>query len=477
MANSTTTRTPLRPTLTRAALGLALAGVGFSVACYAGVEGENPEALEERHGTVPGRWKLTPDISAISKHIYLDIDGSPLGAHKSSNCTGTFLPGSQVLKDYLLDNFDGIDFIGGYNCRAINHDPSKPTSIHGMGRALDIHVTCSGCAADNETGDEIAHWLIAHAEEIGLQRIIWDQSHWKAVGLDETYVYGGGHPHNDHLHIELNLDGGYGTTPWFQDGGADLPPVPGPQEPPSQDGCDNPCWPEYELGTYCGDGGQLLECGDFDNDGCTELVEVEACSDAALSCQGGGGQAQCCTGTFCDDDDSQFESAIEYIAGKGITNGCGDGEGGEPRYCPKEAATRAQVITMLGRASGMPQMDNDAFSDDDGHWAEGFINAAAYYGITQGIGDGKFGPQLDATRTHVAAFIVKVYDLPAAGADHFSDDDHQADWKQDVHNRLYEAGITNGCGTGKFCGDDTISREQLAAFLARCDKNLSQPSW
>src|SRR5690606_29053032 len=37
-------------------------------------------------------------------------------------------------------------------------------------------------------------------------------------------------------------------------------------------------------------------------------------------------------------------------------------------------------------------------------------------------------------------------------------------------NSLYEAGITSGCGTRKFCGGDSIPREQMAAFLARALK-------
>ena len=452
--------------------------------CYAGLEDGRPiEGLEDRGGATPGRWLMTEPVADVSRDVNVQIDGSPAGAHQASNCTGTFLPGAQVLRQYLRDNFEGVISIGGYNCRPINHDPSMQTSVHGLRRALDIHVTCAGCEADNETGDPVAHWLIEHAEEIGVQRIIWDASHWKAQGLEQTLTYGGGHPHNDHLHVELNLEGAYALTPWFAGAGPDIPPVPEPETPPEppppppQDGCPDPCWPDMELGTHCGGGERLVVCADHDGDGCTELREVDSCN-AGAQCHGNPGDALCCAGSFCDDEGSSLEGDIDYIADAGITEGCGTGVSGEPLYCPSDAGTRAMVITMLGRATGMPTMaDPDAFDDDDGHWAEGYINAARYYGITNGISETEFGPQLEATRTQTAAFIVRTYGLAEATADHFDDDDEMSSWKQDAHNRLYEAGLTNGCGPRRFCGDDTVTREQLAAFIARAHQSQPLPTW
>ena len=34
-------------------------------------------------------------------------------------------------------------------------------------------------------------------------------------------------------------------------------------------------------------------------------------------------------------------------------------------------------------------------------------------------------------------------------------------------NRLFEAGITVGCGPKQYCGDRTLPRQEMAAFLAR----------
>lgn len=99
-------------------------------------------------------------------------------------------------------------------------------SVHATGRALDIHIPLDRGRADNGLGDPIANWLIEHAEQIGIQFIIWDQWTWMA---DRTpgakgRVYGGAHPHHDHLHIELSPEGAAMQTPWFE--GEQLPPTP-----------------------------------------------------------------------------------------------------------------------------------------------------------------------------------------------------------------------------------------------------------
>jgi hypothetical protein len=68
----------------------------------------------------------------------------------------------------------------------------------------------------------------------------------------------------------------------------------------------------------------------------------------------------------------------------------------------------------------------------------------------------------------MAAFLVRALDLPPGGKDHFTDDGETV-FEAEI-NRLAAAGITRGCNppaNDRFCPDDTISRGQMAAFLAR----------
>ena len=67
----------------------------------------------------------------------------------------------------------------------------------------------------------------------------------------------------------------------------------------------------------------------------------------------------------------------------------------------------------------------------------------------------------------MAAFLVRALELEATG-DTF-DDSRGHLFEGDIR-RLAEAGITRGCNppsNTRFCPDDNVTREQMAAFLRR----------
>lgn len=165
-------------------------------------------------------------------------------------------------------------------------------------------------------------------------------------------------------------------------------------------------------------------------------------------------------GTFTDICSSPFREDIIYIQERGITNGCA-----ETRYCPKARVTRAQMASFLVRTLGLTPGGPDAFDDDDGTGAEADINALAAAGIARGCGVRKFCPRKTVTRAQMASFIVRGFKLPTGGPDAFDDDAgnvHESDI-----NALAANGITNGCGTRRFCPRARITREQMAAQLRR----------
>jgi hypothetical protein len=129
--------------------------------------------------------------------------------------------------------------------------------------------------ADNDLGDPIGNYLIEHAEEIGIQYIIWDRWTWngaRPAGSKER-MYGGAHPHHDHLHVEVSLEAADMNTAWFS----------GPMEMPSLEGCDpipadggtvdqsSRCFAAYGNATYwrdvadAGEGGTLIWTNAFEN--------------------------------------------------------------------------------------------------------------------------------------------------------------------------------------------------------------------
>ena len=86
-------------------------------------------------------------------------------------------------------------------------------------------------------------------------------------------------------------------------------------------------------------------------------------------------------------------------------------------------------------------------------------------GITIGCGGGRYCPLDFVTREQMASFLSRALRLDVTSTDFFTDDEaspHEADI-----NRLAAAGITLGCGGGHYCPADFVSREQMAAFLER----------
>ena len=86
-------------------------------------------------------------------------------------------------------------------------------------------------------------------------------------------------------------------------------------------------------------------------------------------------------------------------------------------------------------------------------------------GITSGCGGGKFCPKGTVTREQMASFLARALSLPASSMDFFTDDEasgHEADI-----NRLAASGITGGCADGEFCPTRAVTREQMASFLSR----------
>ena len=164
---------------------------------------------------------------------------------------------------------------------------------------------------------------------------------------------------------------------------------------------------------------------------------------------------------FSDDEGSVHQFNIGAVAAAGITTGCG-----EALYCPGAVVTRGQMASFLGRATGIaPDENGAAFSDVAGSTHRGYINALARAGEVGGYPDGTYRPDQPVSRAQMASFLVNAFDLPASDRDAFTDDDgttHEA-----KINAVAARGITSGCGGTSYCPGTSVTREQMASFLAR----------
>lgn len=196
----------------RSAIALSLVMAG---ACSS--ESGSDLASDDSEIAIKGRWTLPDDVRAIGADVRVDYDDAPFWS--PSACSGGLETGSAILREHLQQRFEIISSIGGYSCRR-NTANTRRLSVHGTGRALDIFVPRNGRAANNTEGDPVANWLVVHAQEIGVQLIIWDHSIWRANGTNEK-PYGGPIPHTDHIHAELTEEAAANTSIWFATDDAD----------------------------------------------------------------------------------------------------------------------------------------------------------------------------------------------------------------------------------------------------------------
>jgi MYXO-CTERM domain-containing protein len=203
-------------------------------ACTADYASEAQVESKQAALGIEGRWMPPAEVLAVGdmqNKIEFVGAGPWLG---EESCGSGLEPGTMVLGDYLEAYFPQVSLIGGFSCRPINGDPTQ-ASVHSTGRALDIHIPLTAEeGADNDLGDPIAHWLIRNADRIGIQLIIWDLSTWgpyRDPG-ERAQAYGGAHPHDDHLHVELTEAAAGLGAPWFDEDWAEPDIVECPALPP-----------------------------------------------------------------------------------------------------------------------------------------------------------------------------------------------------------------------------------------------------
>jgi len=135
------------------------------------------------------------------------------------------------------------------------------------------------------------------------------------------------------------------------------------------------------------------------------------------------------------------------------------------RFCPTGVVTREQMASFIVRMFALPPSTTDRFTDDEASVHEAAINALAAAGITGGCSTGGFCPRSSVTREQMASFLARAARIAAPGSDHFLDDERSVH-EGDI-NRAAAAGITGGCDQYRYCPRTVVTREQMAAFLHR----------
>ena len=162
-------------------------------------------------------------------------------------------------------------------------------------------------------------------------------------------------------------------------------------------------------------------------------------------------------------EDAYYYEAVQWALKQGITDGIGEG-----LFGPDQPCTRAQIVTFLWRAAGCPEPKNtSSFAD---------IPAESYYaravawavenGITTGTASGTFAPDAPCDRAQSVTFLFRAMGEGTEGGAAFSDVPAGSYYENAVAWAA-ENGITAGTSSTTFSPNDTCTRGQIVTFLHR----------
>jgi hypothetical protein len=161
--------------------------------------------------------------------------------------------------------------------------------------------------------------------------------------------------------------------------------------------------------------------------------------------------------------DARFSTLAEHIT---WAREAGITTGCAPeRFCPDHRLTRGEAASFISHALDLPPATGDHFTDDTGSAHEDEANRLFEAGISAGCGGGKFCVGHSASREMMAAWLDRALDPPGTTEDRFVDDELSM-FEPEI-NRLAAAGIISGCAPDRFCPGRDVTRAQAVALLHR----------
>ena len=163
-------------------------------------------------------------------------------------------------------------------------------------------------------------------------------------------------------------------------------------------------------------------------------------------------------------EDDYFFDAVQWAAENGITGGVGNG-----RFGPNLDCSRGQTMTFLWRASGEPEPD--PISTDltdvaaDSYYYEAVL-WAMQEGVTTGAGAGRFAPDATVTRGQFVTFLYRLAGASSDGVHPFADVPAGSYYEKAIAWAFAE-GITRGTSGTTFSPDAPCTRAQIITFLYR----------
>lgn len=171
-------------------------------------------------------------------------------------------------------------------------------------------------------------------------------------------------------------------------------------------------------------------------------------------------------------DTSWYAKDVEYVYKNGIVSGVS-----AIKFAPNDTLTRAQLVTILWRAAGEPDKNNNKTSPfvdcKTNTWYTAAINWAAANEITSGIDETHFAPNDFVTREQMVAFLYRYanfcgYDMTASGdLSKYTDAGKVSAYACEPMIWAIDNGIVSGMTDTTLEPKGTSTRAQAAAVIHR----------
>ncbi len=183
---------------------------------------------------------------------------------------------------------------------------------------------------------------------------------------------------------------------------------------------------------------------------------------------------------FADvDEGSVHAESIEEVAVLGITSGTS-----ATMFSPSEPVSRAQMASFVARtweAAGRECPSSGASYFDDlpaGSTHAAGIDCVSALGVARGTAERMFSPSAPVSRGQMASFLANAWrqagrTCPASDASSIFDDVAAGSTHAESIGCIAALGITRGTAAGMFSPSESVTRAQMATFLARFYEELT----
>lgn len=163
-----------------------------------------------------------------------------------------------------------------------------------------------------------------------------------------------------------------------------------------------------------------------------------------------------------------YYDAVDHMVAEDYFEGVSDSE-----FAPDAKMTRAMFVTVLARYDNATyKTSQSAYVDvPTGTWYTGAVNWAAYNGLVEGKGGGRFDPDGLVTREEMCTilnryFLLKDLDLEKQNVSvSFKDANKISTWATGAVKKCVQYGIVTGYPDGTFLPQATATRAEVASIL------------